>query len=45
MTDAKRLWALEEQDAKLKKLLTEAMLEIAVLKDISAQNGDARFEA
>ena len=36
---------LEEENAKLKKLLAEAMLDIAVLKDISAEDGDARREA
>ncbi|MGI9127499.1 MAG: IS3 family transposase [Roseomonas sp.] len=35
VTEAKRLRALEEENAKLKKLLAEAMLDIAVLKDIS----------
>jgi hypothetical protein len=29
----------------MKKLLAEAMLAIAVLKDISTKNGDARREA
>ena len=37
MTEAKRLRTLEEENAKLKKLLAEAMLDIAVLKDISAK--------
>jgi len=45
VTEAKRLRALEEENAKLKKLLAEAMLDIAVLKDISSKNGDARREA
>ncbi|MFN6251454.1 MAG: IS3 family transposase [Acetobacteraceae bacterium] len=35
VTEAKRLRTLEEENAKLKKLLAEAMLDIAVLKDIS----------
>jgi putative transposase len=35
VTEAKRLLSLEEENAKLKKLLAEAMLDIAVLKDIS----------
>jgi putative transposase len=42
VSDAKRLRALEDENAKLKKLLAEAMLDNAVLKDISAKNGDAR---
>ncbi len=37
VTEAKRLRALEDENAKLKKLLAEAMLDIAVLKDISAK--------
>ena len=35
--DAKRLKQLEEENARLKKLLAEAMLENAVLKDITAR--------
>ncbi|WP_373290315.1 IS3 family transposase [Neoroseomonas lacus] len=35
VTEAKRLRTLEEENARLKKLLAEAMLDIAVLKDIS----------
>jgi putative transposase len=45
VTEAKRLRTLEEENAKLKKLLAEAMLDIAVLKDISSKNCDARREA
>jgi putative transposase len=45
VTEAKRLRTLEVENAKLKKLLAEAMLDIAVLKDISPKNGDARREA
>jgi putative transposase len=45
VTEAKRLRTLEEEYAKLKKLLDEAMLDIAVLKDISSKNGDARRDA
>ena len=37
MTEAKRLRTLEEENARLKKLLAEAMLDIVVLKDISAK--------
>jgi putative transposase len=37
VTEAKRLRALEEENAKLKKLLAEAMLNIEVLKDISSK--------
>jgi putative transposase len=35
--DAKRLKQLEEENTKLKKLLAEAMLDNAVLKDITAR--------
>jgi putative transposase len=37
VSDAKRLSTLEEENGKLKKLLAEAMLDIAVLKDISSK--------
>lgn len=37
VSEAKRLQSLEAENAKLKKLLAEAMLDIAVLKDISAK--------
>ncbi len=37
VTEAKRLRALEDENAKLKKLLAEAMLDIAVLKDLSSK--------
>ena len=37
VSEAKRLKALEEENAKLKKLLAEAMLDNAILKDIAAK--------
>ena len=37
VSEAKRLRALEEENAKLKKLLAEAMLDNAVLKDIATK--------
>jgi putative transposase len=37
VTEAKRLRTLEEENTKLKKLLAEAMVDIAVLKDISTK--------
>ena len=37
VTEAKRLRTLEEENAKLQKLLAEAMLDIALLKDISSK--------
>jgi len=43
VSDAKRLKALEDENGKLKKLLAEAILDIAVLKDITVipEKGDA----
>ena len=35
--DARRLKQLEEENARLKKLLAEAMLDNAVLKDITSR--------
>ena len=37
VSDAKRLKQLEDENAKLKKLLAEAMLDVAVLKDITSR--------
>jgi len=37
VSDARRLRTLEAENAKLKKLLAEAMLDNAVLKDISTK--------
>ena len=37
VSDAKRLKALEDENARLKKLLAETMLDNAVLKDINAK--------
>jgi len=37
VSEAKRLRTLEDENAKLKKLLAEAMLDNAVLKDIAAK--------
>lgn len=37
VSDAKRLRTLEDENAKLKKLLAEAILDNAVLKDINAK--------
>ena len=42
VSDARKLKAREDENAKLKKLLTEAMLNNAILKDVDAKNGDAR---
>lgn len=42
VSEARRLRALEDKNAKLKKLLAEAMLDNVVLKDLASKNGDAR---
>jgi putative transposase len=42
VSDAKRLRALENENTKLKKLLAEATLDNAMLKEIAAKNGDRR---
>ncbi len=38
VSEAKRLKALEDENSKLKKLLAEAMLDNAILKDVTAKN-------
>jgi len=45
VSEAKRLRALESENVKLKKLLAEAMLDNAALKDLLEKNGDARCQA
>lgn len=37
VSDARKLRMLEDENAKLKKLLAEAMLDITMLKDIAAK--------
>jgi putative transposase len=37
VSDAKHLRALEDENAKLKKLLAENMLDIAILKDVNSR--------
>jgi len=37
VSDAKRLRALEDENSKLKKLLAEAMLDNAMLKDVASK--------
>ena len=37
VSDAKRLRALEDENAKLKKLLAETMLDNAILKDVASK--------
>ena len=38
VSEAKRLKALEDENAKLKKLLAEQMLDNAALKDLASKN-------
>jgi putative transposase len=45
VSEAKRLKGLESENAKLKKLLADAMLDNAALKDLLGKNGDARCQA
>jgi len=45
VSDARKLKALEDENAKLKKLLADAMLDNLMLKDITQKNGNARCEA
>ena len=42
VSEAKRLRALEVENAKLKRLLADAMLDNAALKDLLGKNGNAR---
>lgn len=42
VSEARRLRALEAENARLKMLLAEAMLDNAVLKDVASKSGDAR---
>jgi putative transposase len=37
VSDARRLKSLEDENAKLKRLLAEAMLDVAMLKDIASK--------
>jgi len=45
VSDARRLKVFEGENAKLKKLLAEAMLENAMLNNIASKYGDARGKA
>jgi putative transposase len=45
VSEARRLRQLEDENTRLKKLLADAMLDNAVLKDIASKNGDARGQA
>jgi putative transposase len=45
VSEAKRLKELESENAKLKKLLVDAVLDNAALKDLLAKKGDAPWQA
>jgi putative transposase len=45
VSEARRLKALEDENARLKKLLAEAMLNEAGLRDLLGKNGRARRQA
>ena len=45
VSEAKRLKALEEENAKLKKLLAEQMLDAAALRELLSKNGRVRRQA
>jgi putative transposase len=45
VSDASCLKVLEDENAKLEKLLAEAMLDVAMLKDLNGRNSDTRCEA
>jgi hypothetical protein len=45
VSDARRLKALEDENARLKKVLAEQMLDNAILKDAAAKEWDVRCEA
>lgn len=45
VSDAKRLKALEDENARLKKQLAEPILDMIMLKDVAATIGDARRKA
>jgi len=38
VSEARRLRTLEEENVRLKKLLAEAMLDNAILKDVNSRN-------
>ena len=45
VSDTKRLKSLEDENAKLKKLLAEQMLDAGAMNKLLAKNGKARCEA
>ena len=45
VSDAKRLKALEDENAKLKKLLADQLLEASALRELLSKNGRVRRQA
>lgn len=45
VSEARKLKGLEDENRKLEKLLAEAMLDNAMLKELNSKNGDARCKA
>ena len=45
VSEAQRLKALEDENAKLKQLLTKPMPDLAIPKDVAAKKGDTRCKA
>ena len=41
VSDAKRLKGLEDENAKLKKLLAQSMLDVSTLREMLAKTSDA----
>lgn len=44
VSDARKLRALEAENAKLKKLLAESVMDVSTLKEMLGKTSDARFE-
>ena len=45
VSDARRLKGLEDENGRLKRMLADAMLDNAALKDLLGKSGDARSSA
>ena len=44
VSDAKRLKTLEDENAKLKKLLAESMMDVSTLRAMLGKTSDARLK-